>query len=278
MLRPNKGVCAAADKPDSVRETPDSRREAAVSRYFENYVESRDECGTTKLYFATRNFGQSALMFGRLLRLPRLTVTPSAGREGVALRETLARHHPVSRFIRHAAVIVLPTDVEEYCSGPSKQTLRRKVRQAERLGIGWKAVDDPDERRRVLALADAWERVQPDSRYQNPEPSNADLFDYGLWLMAHAADGRPLVLSVTPVDLGWAALRYFRTIGSGAEQSVARYYLTKVLVDRLCRRGIAYLVDATSPSALTNGLRHYQRMVGFRIFRIGLRRSTTRPR
>lgn len=251
-----------------------TEREAAVSRYFETYVEDRDEHGATKLSFAARNFPQSALMFARLMRLPRLTITPSDSLEGIALRDAFVRHHPVSRLIRHAAVVLLPGSADEYCSGSSKQTLRRKIRQAQKLGVGWKPVDDPQERRRVLALADDWERVQPDAQYQNPEPANDDLFEYDLWLLAHSADGRPLVLSVTPVDGGWAALRYFRTIGSGVEQSVARYYLMRVLVDRLCQLGVGHLVDATSPSSLTNGLRHYQRMVGFRIFRVRLQRST----
>ena len=166
-----------------------TEREAAVSRYFESYVEDRDAHGTTKFSFAARNFRQSALMFARLLRLPKLTITPSDSLEGIALHDAFGRHHPVSRLIRHAAVVLLPGSADEYCSGSSKQTLRRKIRQAHKLGVGWKSVDDPEERRRVLALADDWERVQPDAQYQNPEPANDDLFEYDLWLLAHSADG-----------------------------------------------------------------------------------------
>ena len=256
----------------------DIEREAAVSRYYESYAAKRDGCGDTKAGFALRHPRASALLFARLLRLPRLTLEPSDSVEGAALRDTLARPHPVGRLLRHAAVVRLPANSAEYCAGSSKQTLRRKVRQAERIGIRWRRVDDPDERRRVLALADDWERVQPDPQYRNAEPANDDLFAYDLWLVAESPDGRPLVLSVTPVDSGWAALRYFRAIGQGVEQSVARYYLMKILVDRLCRLGARHLVDATSPSSLTNGLRHYQRMVGFRIVRVRLRDTTTAGR
>jgi hypothetical protein len=109
--------------------------------------------------------------------------------------------------------------------------------------------------------------------YRNPAPDNDDLLNYRLWLVARAADGRPVLLSVTPVDGEVALLRYFRTLGTGQEQSHARYLMTEVLVERLVRLGARYLVDGSNLFLLPNGLRHFQQMVGFRIVRLRIARS-----
>jgi hypothetical protein len=166
----------------------------------------------------------------------------------------------------------------QYSTGASKQTLRRKVRQAQRLGISWAEVNDPEERRELLKRANECERTHPDVTYRNHSPSNSDLLSYRLWLVAHAADGRPLMLSVTPVDGDLALIRYFRTLGVGEEQTNARYLMTEVLVERLVSLGVRYLIDGSSPFWLPNGLRHFQQMLGFRLVRIRIGRpSLSRP-
>jgi hypothetical protein len=65
---------------------------------------------------------------------------------------------------------------------------------------------------------------------------------------------------------------YFRTLGIGKEQSNARYLMTEVLVEHLVERGVRYLLDGGS-LALPNGIRHFQRMVGFRVCRIRVARD-----
>lgn len=166
------------------------------------------------------------------------------------------------------SVLTLPHETGQYSLGASKQTLRRKMRQAARLGVRWAEVTDPAERQRLAKLADEYVRTHPDVTYRNANPDTSDLPSYGLWLAAYSAEGHPLLLSVTPVDGEIALLRYFRTLGGGEAQSNARYLMTEVLVEHLVNRGVRYLVDGLFPAWLPNGLRHYQRMVGFRIVRI----------
>ena len=203
-----------------------------------------------------------------LLRLPRLAVAPTGSRDGVAIRQAILPAWSPRRLVPHAAVLALPETAEEYLLGASKQTLRRKVRQAQRLGITWRRVDDPVERWDLVRLGNDWERNNPNAQYRNSEPDNSDLPDFELWLLACSSDGRPLVLSVTPVDGQWGMLHYFRGIEAGEEQSLARYYLMTVLVEHLVAAGVCYLFNSGTPIRITNGLRHYQRMVGFRTYRL----------
>ena len=49
--------------------------------------------------------------------------------------------------------------------------------------------------------------------------------------------------------------------------------MTQVLVEQLVALGVRYLVDQSSPIGLSNGLRHFQRMLGFRIHRVRVERS-----
>ena len=45
----------------------------------------------------------------------------------------------------------------------------------------------------------------------------------------------------------------------------------QAVVERLAGEGVRYLVDEIGPSELSNGLRHFQRMLGYRIARIRVR-------
>jgi hypothetical protein len=99
------------------------------------------------------------------------------------------------------------------------------------------------------------------------------LLSYDLWPAAYSAEGRPLLLSVTPIDGDFALLRYFRAIGFGEEQSNARYLMTEVLAERLVAQGVRYLIDGAFVSELPDRLRHFQQMIGYHTARIYLTRS-----
>ena len=142
------------------------------------------------------------------------------------------RNYTLTRFTGFlTAVLKLPCEVGQYSLGASKKTLRRKVRKAKQLGVRWAKVNDPDERRKLLAIADEQERTHPNEAHRNPNPDNSGLLKYKLWLVAYSAGERPLLLSVTPIDGDFAFLSYFRTLGNGDEYSNARYMMTEVLVD-----------------------------------------------
>ena len=237
-----------------------------VSKYFERYVDQNQHLLT---YASTRPI-QTLAAIVNLYRLPYHRLVLSDDLEGWAIRRFLS-HSWLARWSPlHAATAVLdlPQDPASYPLGASKQTLRRRVRAACKQGVYWTEVDDPRERARLLALANDWERRHPVPKYRESDPDNDDLLDYRLWLAAYAPDGRPLLLCVTPIDGDWALLRYFRTLGVGPEESNARYLMTQALVERLIARGVRFLAEASNPVGLPNGLRHYQRMLGFRIARV----------
>jgi len=116
------------------------------------------------------------------------------------------------------------------------------------------------------------ERDHVDPSYRVPTPHNEDLLDHDVWLTVDDEEARPLLLAVAPRDGPFATLRYFRTLGSGEAHSDARYLATSALVAELARHGVRHLLDTATPAEQTNGLRHFQRMVGFRYARIRLRR------
>ncbi len=244
-----------------------SDREAQLSQFCHDYV----DVGMPGLAHCIRHPGKCLSAFVAVHRIPSLRADPADGVEGSAIRDELLRGSAIRRRIFPAmAVLTLPRHPGQYELGPSKQTLRRKIRQAQRLGVRWATVDEPEERRKLLELATEWERNHPVDCYRNPDPQLSPLLSYGLWLAAYSAAGRPLLLSVTPVDGEWALLRYFRTLTAGEEASSARYLMTRVLVEHVVRLGARYLIDQSSPLWLSNGLRHYQRMLGFRLVRLHL--------
>lgn len=254
--------------PDLIRSTPDDR-ERRLSKYFEDHVAQ----GRPGLAFLARQPMRAVTALADLYSQPQLVAQPSDTFQGRAVRQGLHRASRVGRSVIHSAtaVLVLPAEASDYAVGPSKQTLRRKVRKAQSRGVRWAEVHDPAERRRLVELADEQERHHPSEEYRRDDPDNAYLLDYPLWLAAYDAQDRPVHLSVTPVDGDWATLTYFRTLGGGPDQSDARYLMTQVLVERLVGLGVHYLADVSSPAHLSNGCRHFQRMLGFRIARVSLK-------
>jgi hypothetical protein len=243
-----------------------SDHELLLSRYFEDYVAS----GKPGHFYIVRRPGQSLRAFLALYHLPCLHMASSSeGIEGAAIRAPLVQRSVLARVAGFVTpVLTLPSEPSRYALGASKQTLRRMARKAQRLGVTWAEVSDSQERQELLRLARDYERRHPNATYRKPDPDNSDLLDLRLWLAAYSAEGHPILLSVTPVDGEFAFLRYFRIIGSGEEQTKARYLMSEVLVEHLVSRGVRYLIDGEFPARLPNGLRHFQRMLGFRIVRI----------
>lgn len=245
----------------------DEEREALVSSYFEGYVDA----GSHPISYALRHPAESVRAFRTLLRLPlvtaALTRTPG-GRDiwiGLAHGRRSVIRTPVHAL---ASLLKLPGRPEEYALGRHRQTLRRKCRAAEKRGVRWALVVDDAERERLADLANERDRTHPRDEFRVLDGDNRRLLVHPLWLAAYAADGRPILVSITPTDGEWALLQYFRTLEESPEASDARYLVTRVLAEELIRRGVRYLADNSSPMGIGNGLRQYQRMLGFRIFRI----------
>jgi hypothetical protein len=250
-----------------------------LGRYIEDYLDE----GKAGPRYVLRHLRETRDAFSALRRLPVLPMALSGSSEAEMIRRSLIRKGGIGGLplVRETVdVLVVPADAAEYQVGADKQTLRRKVRYAQKAGVTWSEVNDLDERRELLRLADEQERIHPIEEYRGV-PDNSDLPDYRLWLVARAADGRPLMLSVTPYDGEWALLRHFRTLGTGREYSDTRYLMTQVLVEQLSSRGVRYLANHAVPFDLPKGLRHFQKMVGWEIVRVrlsGIRVASTSSR
>lgn len=242
-----------------------------LADFWTSYVESPWR-GTRYLLRHPVRLGRAVLA---CLRLPVVDASPSAGPGGRAIRATLDTRGPLRAPARllGSALLAVPADPRDHVTGHRAQTLRRKIRSAERAGVTYRAVTDPEERLRLLALANHVEQNHPDVTHRVTTPDNDDLLDHDLWFLAEDRDRTPLLLSVTPVDGQLATLRYFRTLGSGPAFSDSRYLMTHALVTELSARGVRWLIDTEPPGAQKNGLRHFQRMVGFRYYRIRLGRG-----
>lgn len=250
-------------------QAPTATEEPLLSEYLREFAERE---GSVSAHVA-RNPAATARAVRALLALPVLTAETSGSLEGEAIRREFTRFRSRRWLLGLATVLEIPADPAQYRAGSSKQTLRRKTRAAQSNGVTWHRVDDGEERRRLLSVANMHERLNERERYREHAPDNDDLLDYGLWLVACSADGSPILLSVTPIDGAWATLRYFRTLTCDEDASVARYWMTDVLVEHLSNAGVRYLIDAAVPHWLPNGLRHFQRMLGFRLVRLRFVRS-----
>jgi hypothetical protein len=257
--------------------TLNSDSESRLSQFWE---QANDSYSKIPIYMAL-NFRRTINAIRCIFDIPRLDAPISDSTEGKIILEALRRPCLAKVFSlasTGACILPIPVVPDDYSLGSSKQTLRRKVRAAEKAGISCRAVIDRTEQCEFVALIDRAMANKSDPRYREHNTNHSRLIGSGLWTVAFGQSGEPLVISVTPRDGEWALLRAFISLGETQQHSDARYLLTRAVVERLATEGVRHLVDTRGPSELTNGLRHFQRMLGFRIARVKLvcsRRSRT---
>jgi O-antigen/teichoic acid export membrane protein len=244
----------------------------ALAEFWTSYVEA----GRGGVRFIARE----PLRFLRALRdvqeLPVVRAPRPSGRAGGrAVDEILHFPGPLGTPARWwgSAVLEIPADASDFVTGAHAQTLRRKIRAAERHGVSCRMVQ-PAERTDLLALANFVQQNHPDEQYRVSEPDNDDLLLHDLWMVAEDGVGDPLLLAVIPTDGEFSTLRYFRTLGADEVHSLSRYLATRAVVEELSKRGVRWLLDTSPPGAQKNGVRHFQRMVRFRYLQIRLTRAT----
>ena len=266
LLRRMSAVTAA----DGGRGGPPLDPETRLSQCFAHLVDSGDSVAG----FVVRHPRSAAGMLLDIRALPRLDAALPPGPESIAVQAQMMRHRTSRRFMSGvSAVLQVPAVPGTYLEGHERATVRRKARAARKKGVTVRSVD-PVERPGLLRRADAHEQQNERAEYRVREPQNHDLIDYGLWMAAYDADDRAIALAVTPIAGEWATLRYFRTLHAGDASSDARYLLTEGVAEELGARGVRHLIDTARPHWLPNGLRHFQRMVGFRLVRVGPARVT----
>lgn len=237
-----------------------------LSQFWSNYVES----GRAGFGYVARHPFQALRALRATRRLPVIPATKQSdtpwGRE---VRRVLDLKGPLGLPARWWGYAVLPVleDAADFLQSPEAKRLRRNLRLADEAGISVRLVA-AGERADLLAQANRRERLHPDESYRVLEPDNADLLDHELWIVAEDNDLRPLLLGVAAIDGEFAILRYFRTLGDGEDYSLGRYCAHHGLVVELAERGVRWLLDSNPPAAQTNGVRLYQRIVGFRYKRI----------
>ena len=260
---------SARSRGPSIADRTDTESEQSLAAFWTAYVDA----GRGGAPFIVRNWSRSWAALQAVRRLPVLEARPTDTPDGRAVRRVLAARasYGVPGRLLGTAILEVPDDGDDYLLGRRAQTLRRKIRAAERHGLKVRRIEDVAERRSLVGVANEAEQRHVDPSYRVPTPSNDDLLDHDVWLTVDDPEGQPLLLAVAPRDGEFATLRYFRTLGAGETHSDARYLATSALVTELARHGVRYLLDTASPAEQTNGLRHFQRMVGFRYARVKLR-------
>jgi hypothetical protein len=236
-------------------------------RQFRDYLSDYAESDTSKFDYLLRHPLKSVNAAVAVRRLPLLKCSPSSN--GVECDVMRSAMRWMATPFATSAVLMLPSCPDDFGKGASNQTLRRKVRLAQRLGVKWMLVDDPAERCALLSASLDFERKHPLERYRNENAfDHPELLGIRLWSAAYASDGRPVLLAVTARDGEWALNYHFRSIGTGDEQSHARYLALYELGRHLAGTGVRYLFDTRMVSRTPEGLRHFQRMSGFRVVRL----------
>lgn len=250
------------------RKSPDALAEEFASKYLEAYS-ARPGLGTL-----VRHAGGGVRAFRALGALPRYRVHTSSSLDGLDVRRLLKRSLFNRTALRGAmAALVLPEDPADYLKGSSKSkwTLRRRTRAARELGITTRVIEDAAEREVLLRAADAYERSNPRADYRDEAADNTDMLGMTTWLAAFDSSGNAIALAVLPTDGAWSALRYFRTLANTEEATMARYLVMESLVTHLRHRGVRFIGAGVGPHRLPNSLRHFQRIVGFRLIRTRIR-------
>jgi hypothetical protein len=239
--------------------------EESLSRFFADYVRS----GRSVRHLLSH----PRAVYRALVGLSRLPVVPvRTGREGDGLAIRAALHRPLKLFVLRGvtAVLEIPPTPADYLAGRPKHGLRQNIKAGEKLGMTSRTVDDREERLALLRYANQYERINPVAEFRNVTPNNDDMLSMGLWTVTEASDGTPLLLAVAAVDESVAVLRYYRTLSDSEAASAARFFTMPFLVDRLRDLGVTHLAETARPQWLPNGLRQFQRKVGFRLVRLRL--------
>lgn len=253
----------------TLAERTDAAAEQALAAYWTRYVDE----GRAGPRWVLAHWRESRAAYQAVRALPVLRADPADTPGGRAVRAVLTRAatYRVPGRLLGSAVLEVPEEAASYLEGRRAQTLRRKIRSAEKRGLTVRRVEDLAERRSLVETANDAEQAHVDPAYRVPSPANDDLLEHDVWLTVDDPSGAPLLLAVAPHDGEFATLRYFRTLGSSDAHSDARYLASSALVTALSLVGVRYLLDTATPPEQTNGLRHFQRMVGFRYARVRLR-------
>jgi hypothetical protein len=253
--------------------TSKTKADREVSNFWKSYVES----GRGGFGYPLRNPLTSLHALRAIRKLP--VVDAAAQSEtpgGQEVRRVLDQKGPLGLPARWWGFAVCPiTDgPADFLKTPDGKRLRYYLRRANAEGLSCRAVN-PTERTGILERANQREQDHPNPNYRVTQPRNDDMLGHDLWLVAEDDTGEPLLLAVVAVDGQFAVLRYFRTLGDSERHSLSRYLAHQCIIEALTAEGVRWLIDTDPPAAQTNGVRLFQRNLGFRY--VNIRRIKERP-
>jgi hypothetical protein len=193
--------------------------------------------------------------------LPRLSVSLSDSPPG----ERLRRHFGDRIWgIRHSriaqGVLELPEEHGAYLRGRSRQAVRTSVRKALAAAIVCRPLDSIEERRAVAGHVVPGMAEWEDDLFMLPGD---------LWRAAFAPTGVPVAVAQVTVDREWALLKVLVS-----SDHASRYLLHTDLVNVLVGANARYLlVDGPMAPLLAPALQYWQRLLGYRVASLSVRRK-----
>jgi hypothetical protein len=197
-----------------------------------------------------------------LMTLPRLSVSLTDSPPGERLRRHLGDRILGIRHSRVAqGVLELPKEQGAYLRGRSRQAVRTSVRKALAAGVVCRPLDSLEERRAVASHVVPGMAEWADDLFLLPGD---------LWMAALAPDGVPVAIAQVTVDREWALLK-----GLVSTDHTGRYLLHTDLVNALVEARARYLVvDGPMAPLLAPALQYWQRLLGYRVASLSVRRKS----
>lgn len=246
--------------------TSKTEADRQLSNFWKCYVES----GRGGFGYPLRNPLASLRALRAIRRLPVVDAAAQSDTPGgQEVRRILDQKGPLGLPARWWGFAVCPvtSGPTDFLKTPDAKKLRYYLRRATAEGLSCRAVS-PAERAGLVEQANQRERIHPNHNYRVTQPRNDDLLGHDFWLVAEDDTGQPLLLAVVAVDGTFAVLRYFRTLGDSEGHSLSRYLAHQYIIEALAAQGVQWLIDTDPPAAQTNGVRLFQRNLGFRYMHV----------
>ncbi|MGN6258328.1 MAG: hypothetical protein ACTHN3_11355 [Solirubrobacterales bacterium] len=196
--------------------------------------------------------GSPRLMLYRL-RLPSVRVRLSPSSPGRMIAQHFAiRERGHWKFRRAQGVLTLPAEFSLYMRGRHRQAVRTNVRHARDAGftVEFRRTED-------------WAPGTGDFRAAHITPGPVEE-----WVVLDR-EGAVVASSILSVDEEVALLH-----GLVSSSSYARWLLHTAIVERLCGRCKVLLTNSPDAYLVGVGNQHFQRLLGYEIMRLRLRRSS----
>jgi hypothetical protein len=224
--------------------------------------------------YGCRHPGQLMEVAAAILRLPRLQVIVSAESHGENLIKRLGRRSfSAMGWYPAESAMVLPVDEATYLRGKARQALRTNVTRAKKDGLRCLRVSDADERKRwtdeIFAARTAPENL---AEFMEHYETRGAVGPTDMHVIVDAED-QLVALCEVAVDTETAMVDVFVKMPDHPSAAVARYMMLLDIVSGLIDRGVKVLLVDASRLHVSEGIRYFQRRVGFEPYNVRVRRT-----